>query len=148
MSQADRIVLGFDFGRKRIGIAVGQTLTQSARPLLTLEVRRNKPDWEAIGRLIEQWRPAALVVGRPLNMDGSEHEMTQAATRFGNQLAGRYNLPVYRVDERLSSIEAEGLLAEQGQRCADKGEIDRVAAQLILQSWLSDQAHTTSHDQD
>lgn len=148
MTQTHRVILGFDYGRKRIGIAVGQTLTQTATPLTTLTVKHNKPDWDAIARLIDEWQPSALVVGRPLNMDGSEHEMTQAATRFGNQLMGRYNLPVHRVDERLTSIEAEQRLAERGGTRGDKGEVDRVAAQLILQSWLNDQANTQHNDQD
>ena len=132
-------LLGFDFGSKRIGVAIGQTLTASARPLVTLNNRDGAPDWQAIGALIEQWQPVALVVGLPLNMDGSEHEMTRAARRFGNRLAGRYNLPVHHVDERLTSIEAEERLSEMGKRDYDKGEIDRLAAQSILQTWLEQQ---------
>jgi putative Holliday junction resolvase len=133
-----RIVLGFDFGTRRIGVAVGQGLTRSASALVTLSNRNGAPDWEAIGRLIEQWQPAALVVGLPLNLDGSDHEITRLARRFGNRLRGRYNLPVYTMDERLSSAAAEALLAEQGRY--DKADVDKVAAQLILQGWLEQQA--------
>jgi putative Holliday junction resolvase len=133
-----RIVLGFDFGTRRIGVAVGQGLTRSASALVTLNNRNGAPDWEAIGRLIGQWQPAALVVGLPLNLDGSDHEITRLARRFGNRLRGRYNLPVYTMDERLSSAAAEALLAEQGRY--DKADVDKVAAQLILQGWLEQQA--------
>lgn len=133
-----RIILGFDFGTRRIGVAVGQELTRSASALVTLNNRNGAPDWEAIGRLIEQWQPAALVVGLPLNLDGSDHEVTRLARRFGNRLRGRYNLPVYTMDERLSSAAAEALLAEQGRY--DKADVDKVAAQLILQGWLEQQA--------
>lgn len=131
----DTILLGFDYGTKRIGVAVGQTLTGSARPLTIVRARDGKPDWEAISRLITEWQPAALVVGLPVHMDGTEHERTARARRFGNQLAGRYNLPVHRVDERLTSYEAELELRAQGKG----GEApDAVAAQLILQSWLDE----------
>jgi len=133
----DAVLLGFDYGTKRIGVAVGQTLTGSARPLTIVRARDGKPDWEAISRLIAEWQPAALVVGLPVHMDGTEHERTARARRFGNQLAGRYNLPVHRVDERLTSYEAELELRAQGK----SGEaLDAVAAQLILQSWLDTHA--------
>ncbi|HEY0635255.1 MAG TPA: Holliday junction resolvase RuvX [Gammaproteobacteria bacterium] len=134
-----RTLLGFDFGTRRIGVAVGQELTGTARPLTTLTSRDGGPDWAAISRLIEEWQPAALVVGIPWHMDGSEMELTRLATRFGNRLRGRYNLPVFTVDERLTSAEAEQLLHEEGQRF-DQGAVDQVAAQLILQSWLDQHA--------
>lgn len=133
-----RTFLGFDFGSKRIGVAVGQELTRTARALVTLKNRNGAPDWEAIGRLIEEWQPAALVVGLPLNLDGTDHEITRLARRFGNRLRGRYNLPVYTMDERLSSAEAEAQLAERGR--FEKADVDKVAAQLILQGWLEQQA--------
>lgn len=138
MSPPPRTLLGFDFGSKRIGVAVGQELTGTARALITLNNRNGAPDWGAISRLIEQWQPAALVVGLPLNLDGSDHEVTRLARRFGNRLRGRYNLPVYTIDERLSSAEAEALLAEQGRY--EKADVDKIAAQLILQSWLEQHA--------
>lgn len=133
-----RTLLGFDFGTKRIGVAVGQELTGTATALATLNNRDGAPDWAAISRLIEEWHPNALVVGLPLNLDGSESESTRLARRFGNRLAGRYNLPVFTADERLSSSEAEAYLAEAGRY--DKSDIDKLAAQLILQGWLQQQA--------
>lgn len=136
MSHKPRVLLGFDFGTRRIGVAVGQELTATATALETLPSRDGGPDWAGISRLIEQWQPDALVLGLPLNLDGSEHEITRLARRFGNRLHGRYNLPVYTIDERLSSAEAEQLLAGKSH---DKGDVDKLAAQLILESWLSSQ---------
>lgn len=132
-------LLGFDYGEKRIGIAVGQTLTGSVTPLTTLTAVRQQPDWDSITALIKEWRPDRLIVGLPLHMDGSEQALTQRVKRFGNQLKGRYNLPVEWVDERLSSREAESLLQEQGKRRSDKKDIDKIAAGLILKSWLEQQ---------
>ncbi len=132
--------LGFDFGLKRIGAAVGQSLTRSASPLGVVAVRGGEPDWEAIGRLVAEWRPAALVVGLPYNMDLSEQEMTQKARRFAAELAERFPLPVHTVDERLSSREAEAALKEQrqqGRRRITREDIDGAAACVILESWFN-----------
>jgi len=134
-----RTLLGFDFGTRRVGVAVGQEVTGTARPLTTLRSPNGAVDWTAISRLIEEWRPDALVVGLPLHMDGTEQEMTRAARRFGNRLRGRYNLPVFTVDERLTSDEAERLLGESGESTEQKEAVDAVAAQLILQAWLEQQ---------
>jgi len=136
-----RTLLGFDYGRKRIGVAVGQELTASAQPLATVHMVQNKPDWDHITRLLEQWKPALVIVGKPLNMDGTEHEMTRAATRFANQINGRYNLPVEMIDERLTSLQAEEIITEQRRtgrikKNAGKAAIDQVAAQLILETWF------------
>lgn len=128
-------LLGFDYGRLRTGVAVGQTLTATASALVTLTARNNKPDWDGIDKLIKEWQPDGLVIGVPLHMDGTEQEMTKAAQKFGRQLKARYNLPVYEADERLSSAEAEQNLGS-GQ---DKAAIDREAARLILQAWLNEQ---------
>ncbi|HLA74839.1 MAG TPA: Holliday junction resolvase RuvX [Gammaproteobacteria bacterium] len=132
-----RTVLGFDYGSKRIGVAVGQELTQTATALETLRVINAHPDWAAITRLIDTWKPAALVVGMPASADGAEHAITRAARRFSNQLHGRYRLPVHTVDERLSSYAAQ--YNEGGSHNArNKGaDIDRIAAQIILQTWLT-----------
>lgn len=127
-----RTLLGLDFGSKRIGVAVGQTVTGTANPLQTIAVRHGRPDWEALGALIALWAPEALVVGMPVNMDGSKHSLAGRVERFCRQLAGRYRLPVFQVDERLTSEEA----ASRGARA----EVDAVAAQVILESWLSDRA--------
>lgn len=128
-------ILGFDYGRSRIGVAVGQTITGTGSPLATVKADQGKPDWSAIEKLMHEWQPTLFVVGMPKNMDGSEHQLTATITRFGNQLHGRYGLQVHYVDERLSSREAERSLM-LGQAKKDKGVIDRVAAQLILQTWL------------
>lgn len=135
-------LLGFDFGEKRIGIAVGQTLTGSVTPLTTLSAVKQQPDWAGIEALLKEWQPDLLIVGLPLHMDGSEQTLTQRAKRFGNQLKGRYNLPVEWMDERLSSHEAESMLQLQGKKRSDKKDIDKIAAALILQSWL--EQHVTT----
>jgi putative Holliday junction resolvase len=133
-------LLGFDYGTKRIGVAVGQNVTHSVAPLTTLHSKNDKPDWDAIGRLIAEWRPDRLVVGLPLHLDGSVQALTERVQRFGNQLKGRYNLPVELVDERLTSHEAETELAARGGKTA-KADIDALAAALILQSWLDQQSN-------
>ena len=133
-------LLGFDYGTKRIGVAVGQDITRSVTPLTTLQNKHDKPDWDAIGKLIEEWQPDILVVGLPLHLDGSQQALTEKAQRFGNQLKGRYNLPVEMVDERLTSHEAEAELAARGGKTA-KADIDALAAALILQSWLDQQSN-------
>lgn len=133
-------LLGFDYGTRRIGVAVGQDLTRSVTPLTTLLNQNDKPDWESIGKLIAEWQPDRLVVGLPLHLDGSVQTLTEKAQRFGNQLKGRYNLPVEMVDERLTSHEAETELATRGGKIA-KADIDALAAALILQSWLDQQSN-------
>ncbi len=130
-------ILGFDYGKQRTGVAVGQTLTRTAQALTTLQSQNGKPDWKAIQQLVEEWRPVRLVVGLPLHLDGQEQEMTNAARHFANQLHGRFGLPVSHMDERLSSAEAEQILAEMRSPGGyDKQAVDKLAAQLILQSWL------------
>ncbi len=127
-------ILGFDYGERRIGIAVGENQTRTVHPLTTLPCRNGKPDWAAIRGLLEEWQPVRLIVGLPLHMDGKEQPMTKRAKRFGNQLQGRFGLPVSYADERLTSVEATQLLGPQGAR--DATATDKVAAQLILQGWL------------
>ena len=133
MATTQRTLLGFDYGRKRIGVAVGQQITQSATALTTVRARNGKPDWPAISHLIAEWKPDALVVGIPYHMDGTEQEMTLAAQRFCRQLEGRYRLPVYQADERLTSYIVESSLP--GNRYPQQ-DIDPLAARLILQDWL------------
>jgi len=143
-----RSLMGFDYGQKRIGVAIGQQLASTTRPLDTITVKQNKPDWDHITRLIEEWRPEQLLVGLPMNMDGTEHEISKAARRFANQLNGRYQLPVELVDERLSSIEAEAIVSQARRdgglkKGKTKQAIDQVAAELIIQTWLSENSHAT-----
>jgi putative Holliday junction resolvase len=127
-------LLGFDFGKQRIGIAVGQGVTGTATALRTVTSRNGKPDWEAISALVDEWNPEALVVGLPLHADGSDSDMTTAARKFARQLEARYRLPVYTMDERLSSHAARQL--QQDDRRGAKAGIDAVAAMIILQNWL------------
>lgn len=146
-----RSLLGFDFGLKRIGVAVGQELTRTASALTTLKASDGSPDWGAVGSLIDTWRPDALVVGVPRNMDGTEHDITRAAQRFARRLEGRFRLPVYTVDERLTSLEAQDIIAAYGRppgrrNKGGKTDLDSVAAQVILQNWLDqdEEAHGTN----
>lgn len=132
------VVLGFDYGERRIGIATGQTITRSATPLTTLNAVNNQPDWAGIQQLIEEWRPDALIVGIPSHLDGTASEVTARAERFSRQLHGRFNLPVHCVNENLTSFEAEQYLQQNkkiGQH--NKQEIDRMAAAIIVQTWLN-----------
>lgn len=131
------IYLGFDFGMKRIGVAVGQKITTSARPLSTLEAKQGIPKWDHVQQLIKQWRPKALVVGLPLNIDDSEQHTTFAARSFAKKLEKLFSLPVYLVDERLSTVEARAELYEQGgYRKIKQAPIDSFAASIILEQWL------------
>lgn len=130
-----KVVLGFDYGKKRIGVAVGQTITATASPLMTLKAENGAPRWEEIQKLIEQWHPGAFIVGLPYHLTGEEHEITVAARRFGNRLNGRFSLPVFFIDERLTSLEAEAALRENSRRIKP-GEIDAQAAKIITESWL------------
>jgi len=130
-------VLAFDFGTRRIGVAVGNTLVGIAHPLHTIDDEANAARFGAIAGLIAEWQPAALVVGRPVHADGAEHEMTARAERFARQLEGRFGLPVARVDERFSTQVAEAGLAEAGVRGRERKAVrDAVAAQVILQAYL------------
>jgi putative Holliday junction resolvase len=133
-------LLAFDYGTRRIGIAVGQTVTGSASPLTTLHSRDGRPDWAGIAALIREWRPDALVLGLPYDMDDQEVDWSPRVHRFARQLAGRFGLAVHLVDERLTSIEAQRRLAARpGRRSTDPDAIDALAAALILETWLSEQ---------
>lgn len=136
MTARAETLIAFDYGEKHIGVAVGQTLTGTANPLETIRVKGSRPDWETISRIVKTWQPDTLVVGLPLNMDGTEQDVTQRARRFANQLHGRLGLPVDLVDERLTTREARDRLAAEGRA----GDDDHpVAAQIILESWLNQQ---------
>ncbi len=121
-------VLAFDFGLARIGIALGNTLTQGARPLTIIEAKTNASKWDGVQKVLEAWAPVALIVGVPRHPDGAAHEMTQRALRFARQLAGRTGLPLYTVDERYSSV-----LVEEGMK-----KIDDASAAVILQQWFDE----------
>ncbi|MDQ8024002.1 MAG: Holliday junction resolvase RuvX [Moraxellaceae bacterium] len=130
-------LLGFDFGTARIGIAVGELETRLAQPLETVQGEANDLRFAAIARLIEEWKPVAMVVGLPTSLDGEEHDMSARCRRFANQLNGRYRLPVHLFDERLSSAEADEMLRElKHDWRARKQNLDALAAQRILQNFL------------
>lgn len=133
-------VMGIDYGLKRIGIATGQTITSSASPITTLNQIDGSPDWPALGQLIAQWRPQALIVGMPYHVDGTENEMTKIVAAFCLELEQRFALPVYTINEALSSYEAEAMLKKNtkiGKH--NKHEIDKMAAAIIVQNWLNQQ---------
>jgi putative Holliday junction resolvase len=133
-------VLGFDYGNKRIGIATGQTITGTATPCRSIVAVDGNPDWPAIRAEIKQWNPQALIVGIPYYPDGSESKMTKAARHFCYELKKRFKLPVIEVNEALSSVEAEEILRENIKITKhNKGEIDKMAAAIIVQNWLDQQ---------
>jgi putative holliday junction resolvase len=139
LGMPEGIYIGFDFGFKRIGMAVGQRLTCTASPLETLQAVHGVPEWSAIQAKIEQWKPQAFVVGLPTCIDDRELYTTSASRRFAAQLKQRFLLPVHLIDERLSTIEARAhLFAEGGYRKLKKSEVDSIAACIILERWLQE----------
>jgi putative pre-16S rRNA nuclease len=128
---SNQTLLCFDCGKKRIGTAVGQTITATATALEIIKTINNKPDWNSISRLIDEWSPDRLIVGKPFQLDGSRQEMTDIAERFSRQLEGRYQLPVEMIEEQLSSYEAR-------RELKSTYDLDAVAARLILETWLSE----------
>ncbi len=133
--------LGFDFGNKKIGLAVGQLETKIASPLETLRSFNQIPDWNKISSILEEWQPIGLVVGVSRQADGSDNLITPRMLKFCRQLKGRFNLPVFQMDEALTTFEAKQMLYDDVQLSAGKlwAVQDQLAAQLILQSWLNQQ---------
>ena len=131
-------LIGFDFGSRRIGVAVGETTTRIASPLGAIEAEANEARFEAIGRIVAEWHPAGFVVGLPRHSDGSEHAVARLAEKFGRRLEARYNVPVMYVDETLTSAEAEASLKHTRTRAGTKSDVDALAATLILQSYLDE----------
>lgn len=141
-STAPQLILAFDYGTRRIGVASGDTLTRTARALTTLERSAALP-WPAIAKLIEEFRPAQLVVGLPYNMDGTPTHLTETTRAFARELHSRHRIPVVLVDERLSSREAEGQLREARasglkKRRLTHGDVDMAAAKVLLERWFQD----------
>lgn len=128
--------MAFDYGLRVIGVAIGNSLTGQATPLGAQRARDGVPDWNALAALIREWQPGRLVVGIPLNMDGSDSEMAARARRFGRRLHGRFGLEVVEVDERLSSFEARGELLRDGRRDFREAGVDSLSAGLILESYF------------
>ena len=131
-------VIAIDFGLRNLGIAVGNTVSNTARPLTVMRARDGKPDWETLTSLLAEWKPDRVLVGHPLNMDGTESEMGLRAKKFSRQVEGRLNITVTMVDERLSSREAKALAREAGHPGDFSNEpVDDQAAAIILTTWLN-----------
>ncbi|MFG6656455.1 Holliday junction resolvase RuvX [Scandinavium sp. M-37] len=130
-------LLGFDFGTRSIGVAIGQRVTGTARPLGALKAQDGTPDWNAIAKLLKEWQPEAVVVGLPLNMDGTEQPLTARARNFANKIHGRFGVKIVLHDERLSTVEARaGLFKHGGYRALNKGKVDSASAVVILESFF------------
>ena len=141
----NRRVMAFDFGTRRIGVASGQEILGTGKPLTMLPARDGVPDWEQIGRLLKEWQPDRALVGLPLNMDDTENDMCARARKFGKRLHGRFHVEVEMVDERLTSFEAKGdVMASGGSRDFGRDGVDDRAAVLILETWFHQQESRSS----
>lgn len=139
-----KIILGFDYGLCQIGVAVGQGFTKQARELCVLKAQDGVPNWQRVEKLIKEWQPDAVVVGLPLNMDGTPSEMSGRAQKFARRLNGRFQVRAYMHDERLTSYEAKGQYLKQGYSMDyHKNPVDALAAALIVESWLENYSSTT-----
>ena len=141
MSGTPQVLLAFDFGTKRLGVASGDTLTRTARALTTLDCANQIIPWTAIDKLVREYQPSQLVVGLPWNMDGTPTVLTDASRAFAAELKSRYNKPVALVDERLSSREAESQLRDarasgMKKRRNTHADVDMIAARILLEQWL------------
>ncbi|MGL1959174.1 MAG: Holliday junction resolvase RuvX [Colwellia sp.] len=135
--QGQRTVIGFDFGKKYIGVAVGQEITGSASPLGSIKANDGIPNWDSLGTYLKEWQPDLIVVGLPLNMDGTEQQLTLDAKKFGNRIAGRFGVKVAFQDERLTTADAkEQLFARGGYKNLKKDNIDAESARLIIESFF------------
>ena len=129
--RARATLLAFDYGERRIGVAVGERAALTASPLAIVQVRNGRPDWQTLDGLVAEWAPAALIVGLPVEMDGSRHPLAARAERFARRLQERYRLPAHMSDERLSSCEARSRATDP------RAPLDALAAQVILEGWLN-----------
>jgi len=135
-----KTLLVFDYGTKNIGVASGQTITHSANPLAPLKAKDGIPDWNQIEQLLTEWKPDLVLVGLPLNMDGSESELSARARKFANRIQGRFGTKIEMVDERLTSFEAKGeVMSRGGSRDYKNNPVDSIAARLILEGWFERQ---------
>ena len=133
-------MLAFDFGTRRIGVAMGNTLVRVAHPLVTVAADTPASTFAAIAALLDEWRPQQLVVGLPMHADGTPHAMTARATAFARELAQRHGVPVAMVDERWTTEAAQDLLTASKSGRGGRAERDQIAAQLILQAWFDEHA--------
>jgi putative Holliday junction resolvase len=133
-------VMGVDFGTTSIGFAIGQMVTGTASPIKAVKAKDGTPNWDDIERILKEWQPELVVVGLPLNMDGTEQPMTLRAKKFANRIHGRFGLPVVTHDERLTTADAKAHLYQSGgYRNLKKGNVDAQSAAVILESWFEAQ---------
>ena len=136
-NKAPQTLLGFDFGTKSIGVATGQMITATAQPINAIKANDGIPNWDTVEKVIKEWQPDLVVVGLPLNMDGTEQMITQRAKKFANRLNGRFGVNIALQDERLTTASAKEFIFERGGfKALDKGKVDSVSAALILESWM------------
>lgn len=135
-----RTIIAFDFGTQSIGTAIGQEITGTARPLTSFKAKEGSPNWQLVEKMLKEWLPDLVVVGLPLNMDGTEQPVTAKARKFAHRLHGRFGIQVVLHDERLSTVEAKAqLFSNGGYRALDKGRVDSASAVVILESWFEQQ---------
>ncbi len=133
-----QVVMGFDFGLRRIGVAVGQTVTGTAEGIATLLAKQGEPNWGEVDKLFHTWRPQVLICGHPVTLSGERQTITKQAEQFARLVGARYDMPVQLVDERLSSHAAKAYLIESGTQKTIKSQIDKIAAKLIVETWLKE----------
>ena len=136
-NQREGNIIGFDFGQKRIGVAIGNNISKSAQALITIESTSSNQKFEVIQKIMDEWQPVSIVVGMPFNVDGSEHKVTNLCKKFAKQLEQKYALPIHLIDERYTSIEASYEIQDKKIDLKKKKLlIDQIAAKIILQSYL------------
>jgi putative Holliday junction resolvase len=144
MQNTVQTYFGIDFGTRKIGVAVGQTLTHTAMGIAVVPVHANVVDWDMLDKLVQQWKPGAFVIGMPFSMDGTDNDMTARARNFAKVLVERYGKPIHEIDERLSTRAAREISRDNaeliGKRYNDKAKVDALAAQLMLESWFASNA--------
>lgn len=140
MSTNALTVFALDYGTKKLGVAVGQTLTRTAMGIAVIPVKQGEPDWAQLDALVQRWKPGAFVVGMPYNMDGTESAMSEAAKHFALTVSARYDKHCHSIDERLSTREARDITRENAERIGkkynDRAKVDAMVAQLLLESWF------------
>lgn len=138
MPDAIKVLLAFDYGTKNIGVASAQTITKTANSLPGLKAKNGIPDWNQIEKLLQEFKPDLVLVGLPLNMDGTESELSTRAKKFANRIHGRFSVKVEMIDERLSSFAAKGeVISQGGSRDYKNNPVDSIAARILLEDWLA-----------
>ena len=139
MNSGTKVILAFDFGLKHIGVAIGQEITNTAQTFFSLDAKNGEPDWSQLDLLVKEWNPKLMVVGNPLNMDGSDSEIKKDSDKFSDLINKRYNVPVELMDERLTTREAKARLkSEEGSFISSGKDTHQIVAQIILEKWFSE----------